>query len=640
MMKPIVIVFMLTFTVVVLSVAVFFVEDITSEIIEERQAEEIQEALQSIFPEIDGTTDTLTYVIDADFGISGITQVIEITKDGNPKGYVYTVEFTGFASTITYLMGVDAAGTITGFQVLSQSDTPGYGAQIGDSANWTQFTGMSIEFAGTGNFDGLSGATITTNNWKASMAVVYAYHLETYGYTPLTPQQILQAQKDALAGTPVSSYSNTNPFADYGITAVDTDADTTVVVYTVEFVGYNAADINEYLIAYDLTDNTVLGYQTLYSGDSEDFGYAKMVDSANWPQFDGQTSAAMLDTEVDGFGGASITGNALEASLANVAIYHRWEFEGTKELTAEEQFEALRVELYPEAVRFETVTAFKPADLLISDIYDAYDESDNFLGTIYHVATIGASYSNITYIEYLVGINVDGEYTGFRMVSDTETEGRTTGFYADGYGDTIAGDDITDPVGLDGIADSTLSFTRIVTSMDAIAIYHNEKYVGRPDSVDVDNAELLAAFPTATQFVSVYEDYAYENAIANLYEAQDGTGTVLGYVYYGYASGNAGTVIEYTFGVAVNGTTQQLNIVVDGQTWAGAAGEFGDYDGSEGTVFATSSWLDNFENIDIATILSSPIASVSGVTNTTSGMIDSLEAIATYHADENVGGGN
>jgi Na+-translocating ferredoxin:NAD+ oxidoreductase RnfG subunit len=347
----------------------------------------------------------------------------------------------------------------------------------------------------------------------------------------------------------------------------------------------------------------------------------------------------MLDHEVDGFSGASVTGNALEMSVANVAIYHRWEFEGVKELTAEEQFEAYQLELFPTATRFDDVTAFKPYSPIISTIYDAYDETDTFLGTIYHVATIGASYSEITVIEFLIGVDSNTEYTGFRMVSDTETEGRADAFYADGYGDTIIGDDITDPVGLDGVAQSTLSYNRIVNAMTELAIYHNEKYIGRPDSVDVDNAELLAAFPTATQFVSVYEDYDYANVIGNIYEAQDGGGTTLGHVYFGYADGFGGTPIEFTWGVANDGTTQVLHIVADSESWD-MAEDFGGYNGAAGTNFSTSSWLNNFNGIDIASILTSPVDAVAGVSTTTGGMNNTLETIAEYHDDQSVGGGS
>jgi electron transport complex protein RnfG len=639
-MKPLKIVLMLTLTVVSLSLAVFLVEGVTSEIVEQRQAEEIEAALKTIFPAIDATNDDLTYVTDADFGISGITQVIEIESGGSPKGYVYTVEFTGYASTITYLMGVDATGTITGYQILSQGDTPGFGAKIAESDRWEQFTGMSIEMAGNGEFDGISGATVTTTGWKSSLRVVYEYHLDTYGYTPLTPEQIILAKKEALAGKDLVAYENENPFADYGIQSVHIDSDETVVVYEVEFVGFNANDVNEYLIAYDLSDHTLIGYETLYSGDSEDWGAARMNDAANWTQFEGLAGTDLLEYTVDGFAGVTVTGNALESSLTNVATYHRWEFEGIKVLTPEEQYVAYQEELFPNAVRFEEVTSFKPSNLIVHKIYDAYDASDNFVGTIYHVATIGASYSKITTIEFLVGIDPFNAFTGFRMLKDTETDGIADPFYADGYGDTIDGDDIAAAIGLDAVAGSTLTYTEIVAAMEVIAVYHVDEYLQRPDSVIVDNADLLAAFPTAVTFVSIYDDMAYNARIGNVYEAQDGSGNVLGHVYFAYASGYSGSTIEYTFGVASDGTTQLIHIVTSGQSW-NDANAYGDYDGSFGLVFNSDNvWLEGFEAIDIATILTGPVDSVSGVTNTTGGMITSLETIAQYHQDETTGGGN
>jgi len=643
-MKPLKIVFMLALTVISLSVAVYFVEDITSEIIETRQAAEIEEALQTIFPEIDGANDTLTTVTDADFGVSGIESVIEITNDGNAKGYVYTVAFRGFSSEIKYLVGIDSEGNITGYQVLQQSDTPGYGGQIGDAANWTQFTGMSIETAGNGDFDGLTGATITTTAWKTSLKGLYDYHLATYGYTPKTDAQLLQEKKEAMVGGTytVEPYTTSNPFANYGITGIDIATDGTTnqaVIYTVEFVGYNASDVNEYMIAFDLNTNEVLGFVTKYSGDSTDFGAEKMLDTANWTQFVGQSTADLLAPNVDGFSGASITGNALEASLQQISIFHQWEFEGVVVLTPEQEFELSKQELFEDAARFENVTAFKPYSPIITNIFDAYDDEDNFLGTIYHVTIIGASYSEFTYVEFLVGINSDDEYTGFRMVSDNETDGKTDDFYEEGYDDSIVSDSVTDPLNLDAVTGSTITFNKIANAITEIALYHVEKYTERPDAVPVDNAALLAAFPTASSFVSVYDDYEFNVFIGNIYEARDGSNAVLGYVYYSTALGFSSSLIEFTWGVDTTGLTQNVHIISGPQTWgAAASSEYSDYTGAFGNDFATSTWIDLFEGVQIASILSSPVDNVAGVSTTTSAMKASLEAIATYHAAESVGG--
>lgn len=645
-MKPLKIVFTLALTVIGLSLAVYLVEGPTSQVIADRQAAEIEAAMQTIFPEIDGANDTLTTVTDADFGVSGVISVIEITNGGNAKGYVYTVAFRGHSSEIRYLIGIDAAGNITGYQVLQQSDTPGYGDQIGDPANWTQFTGMSIETAGNGNFDGLSGATITTTAWKTSLNSLFNYHLATYGYTPKTDAQILQEKKEALVGGGliVAPYTATNPFANYGIVNIDIANDGTTdqaVIYTVEFVGYNPSDVNEYMIAFDLTTNQVLGFETLYSGDSEDFGAEKMYDTENWPQFEGQSSSDLLAPDVDGFSGASVTGNALELSLQQVSVFHQWEFQGVVVLTPEQQFEAYKVELFPTATRFDDVTPFKPYSPIITTIFDAYDESDNFLGTIYHVTTIGASYSEFTYIEFLVGINKDNEFSGFRMVSDNETEGKTDDFYEVGYDASIINDDIADPVALDAVTGSTITFNKITNAITEITIYHVEKYTNRPDSIVVDNANLLAAFPTAASFVSVYEDYDFDAVIGNVYEARDGSNAVLGYVYYATAAGYQSSTIEFTWGVDTSGVTQQLHIISGTQSWGDAASsEYSDYTGAFGNNFPTSTWLSLFEGVQLSSILSSPVDNVAGVSTTTRGMKVSLEAIASYHAAQAVGGAN
>lgn len=643
MWKAIRIVLTLTLIVVASSALLIWVIDFTDQEIADQKAAEMQEIIESlsdIFPAMENTYQVEEAEVTEAAEAVGITTTLLITDaDGNPKGYVYFVTFRGYANDIEYIISVDSEGNIGGFEFLSMAESASTADEFFTEPIQGQFDGMSIQLVGDGSFDGVAGATFTTGYWKTSMSSLYQYHLDTYGFTPLTPAQILQAKKEALAGGTLSSYSNTNPYGDYGIIDAQVTEDGSVVVYEVEFVGYNVSGLNSYIIALDTTDNTVIGFETLYSDDSTDFGQARMLDSENWSQFEGVTSAELQDYEVDGFAGVTSTGSALEQSLLNVGVYHRWEFEGVKELTPEEQFELYKEDLFPGAETFEDVTAFKDKDLLIRTIFDAKDSDDNLIGTIYHVVSIGASYSEITYVEFLIGIDTDGNFTGFRMVDDTETPGRADAFYADGYGDTIAGDDITAEIGLDAVTGSTITYGVITSVIEEIVVYHNEKYIGRPDSVVVDNADLLAAFPTATQFESVYEDYTYNNLIGNIYEAQDGSGTALGYVYFAYANGYGNDAIEYTWGVALDGTSQALHIVSTSESWD-MANQYAGYAGSAGLDFATTPWLDNFEGIQIDSILTTSVDVVAGVSTTTGGMNTSLETVAQYHQDENVGGGN
>lgn len=643
MWKAIKIVLTLTVIVVASSAVLIGVIDVTDKVIADRKAEEMLEIIESlsdIFPAMESSYLVEEAELTEAAKAAGITTTLLITDaSGNPKGYVYFVTFRGYANNIEYIISVDSSGNIGGFEFLSMAESASTADQFFTEPIQGQFKGMSIQLAGDGDFDGVAGATFTTGYWKTSMSNLYQYHLDTYGFTPLTPDQIKHAKKEALAGTTLVDYTNTNSFDDFGIVDVQVSADGSVVVYETEFVGYNVSGLNSYIIAMDTTDNTVIGFETLYSDDSTDFGQERMLDSSNWTQFEGLTSENLTDYNLDGFAGVSATGSSLEDSLLNVAVYHRWEFEGIQELTPEQQFEAYKAELFPGATSFENVTAFKEKDLIIRAIFDAKDSNDNVIGTIYHVVSIGASYSNTTFVEFLVGIDPAGTFTGFYMVDDTETPGRADPFYADGYGDSVIGDDITDAIGLDGVNGSSITYNVLVTAMKQVATYHNEKYLSRPDSVAVDTADLQAAFPSAAQFVSIYDDHTYSNAIGNVYEAQDGSGTTLGYVYFAYASGNGANPIEYTWGVATDGTTQQLHIVTDGESWD-LANEYADYNGSAGLNFTTTSWFNNFEGIAITSILTSPIDAVAGVTDSTSGMNASLETVAQYHQNENLGGGN
>ena len=633
-MKPLKIVFMLLIVVLVSSVGVYFVESITTPIIEDRRAQEIEEALQSIFPAIDGTTDTVTSDTDVDFGTTGITDVLVIRDgDDNVKGYVYTMTFRGFSSEIIYLVGIDAAGAITGYQTLQQNDTAGYGAQIADEENWTQFTGMSIETAGNGDFDGLAGATVTTNAWKSSFETLFNFHLDTYGYTPMTDEQLLLQKKQSLVGNDLTIESYTPDLApgDYGITAVDVATDGTdnqAVIYTVEFVGYTTTGNNTYLIAFDLATNEVLGGTALSSDDTEGFG-ALILDNANWADFPGMSLEDAEDGNFDGIAGATVTTLAWKQSLVDVGMFHRIEFLGETPRTVESLSELL----FPGADRFTDVTSEKPFGTMIEGVYDVFDDLGAKLGTVYHVQTIGASYAELTTIEFLIGIDTADNFTGFYMLDDSETPGRAEAFYADGYGDTIEGVAITGDYELDAVGGSTITYNVITAAIDEVVHYHQTKYILLPERIMDALAE---AYPGAVSFESVYSDYDFDATINNLYAAKDGSDAVIGYVYYATATGYSGNIIEFMWGVDNSGVAQQLHIMNDTQSWDDAT--YAGYDGAFGTDFNTSTWLDLFEGVTFQSILDTEVIDAAGVSTTTGGMKVSLERIAQYHADQNVGG--
>lgn len=632
-MKAIKIIFMLTLVVVAGVVGVFFVEDFTTPVIDKNLQDEIELALLDIYPAIEGSG----YSVEdstLDFDGTPIVSAIEVKDGDKVMAVIYTVEFTGFSSQIKYLVGVDAEGNITGYKTLAQGDTAGYGAQIADSENWKQFTGMLIETAGNGDFDGLTGASITTGKWKQSFADLYTFHAANFPIQPLSEEEkmLLQAETLAPTGTTVSLYTPTLPYGPSGIGYVfvaNDGSEDVMAIYYINFFGLFGE--NEIMVSIDLDTNQIVDFKALSSLDTPEYG-GLIMEESYWATFTDKSSDDLVATDIDDIAGSTGTTDALKTSLQDLAIWHQAEFQGIVAITPEVQFEMYKEDLFKSATIFTDVTAEKPADVFITNIFDAYDDDSNYQGTIYYVTTIVSAGEEVIYVKYLIGINPAGIFKGFQMVETNDTHNTFNPFFAENFDDTLQGDNITGEYGLDNITGLETEIAVINAGIADIVDYHQNKYSGRGDHVVVDNADLLLAFPGAASFEEVYGDYAYDGNIGNIYAAKDGSDTILGYAYYSEASG-VGT-IKYVIGIGVDGKTEEIHIMDGFQTWDLAPGHSG------GSSFVNSTWLASWEDVEVQTLIDSPISAIGGVSLTTNGMRDSLAIVFNYHVDNNVGGAN
>lgn len=78
-------------------------------------------------------------------------------------GYCVELNANGFTGPIDLLVGVSAAGKVTGVSVLRHTETPGLGANADDPNFLDQFVGRSGTIrVGRGGVDAVSGATVTS----------------------------------------------------------------------------------------------------------------------------------------------------------------------------------------------------------------------------------------------------------------------------------------------------------------------------------------------------------------------------------------------------------------------------------------------------------------------------------------------
>ena len=261
-MKHIKIIFTLTLVVLTASVMVFFVEALTTPIIEEYNIEQANAAKFEVLPglvanDLKDLNPTLS-----DFSNTSIEELLIIEG----KGYIYTAEFSGYQSKIRYILGIDLNGTLTGFKVLVQGETPGYGDTISDEEYRLQFEGLSTTDALNGDIDdvaGLSGAPVTMGAFRDSLKAVMEFHQSNYeGVVIETPEDRLERWRDEIT---VVDAIFSDVSADYTMddTVIKMEiandgTDDVAVVYTVQFSGFVTSGYIEYLISFYLDTNDII----------------------------------------------------------------------------------------------------------------------------------------------------------------------------------------------------------------------------------------------------------------------------------------------------------------------------------------------------------------------------------------------
>ena len=167
----------------VAGLALSAVNEITKEPIAKAEETARLEAYETVFPDAEfETPQDLDVLLEGgqaaidSVGLTGCTvSDILYANDANGEkiGYVVAaVSPNGYGGDISVAVGIDAkTSTITGFSVLSNSETAGLGARCTEDEFVSQFAGKdatSIEYVKGGGaagnqIDAISGATVTTN---------------------------------------------------------------------------------------------------------------------------------------------------------------------------------------------------------------------------------------------------------------------------------------------------------------------------------------------------------------------------------------------------------------------------------------------------------------------------------------------
>ena len=144
-------------------VALAFVNNLTAPTIAKVEAEKANAGMKAVFADADYFMDAEGFTSTVINGVT-IDKVCYAYKNDAKIGVV--VQATGSTyDKATILVGINMDKVVTGLTFLSISDTPGFGQKAAEPTFYEQFAGKDAagSFVPGTDFDGISGATITTN---------------------------------------------------------------------------------------------------------------------------------------------------------------------------------------------------------------------------------------------------------------------------------------------------------------------------------------------------------------------------------------------------------------------------------------------------------------------------------------------
>ena len=438
-MKHLKVLFALSLTVVGLSLIVFAVHEFTEPQIQAMKDAKADEAKYRVLPTLVEGTDQAS--LNAWFSGSCADELAEgKTCDSETydfmdydivkvnviegKGYIYEVTYGGYAGPVTYLLALDLDGNITGFEVVSESETTDVGGKIKVDAVKQAFLGLTVEASMELPFDTISGAsaTITFAGLKASLQDVKEFHAVNFqGVVLETPEERLARLREeaTVAGAVFADVTADYDLTGTKITKVETVNADEAMLYTLEFLTDFSYANNVFIVGIDLNTNEIIGLRVLEAGDTLGYG-STFGDEAYDDQFEGMTFQDALDGNIDamaGTSGAPVTTGALKAAMASLIEFHNNEVLNVAPVLEEAPLDKLQA-AYPAAASFTSVYVDMTQDDGIYNIYEAKDAGDVVIGYVYFAKASGAFGSTL---KYVWSVDLTGLTVNLKIVSGAES---------------------------------------------------------------------------------------------------------------------------------------------------------------------------------------------------------------------------
>ncbi len=520
-------------------------------------------------------------------------------------GYVFIAREKGFQSTIETMVGVDTDGVITGVNVLSQDETPGYGTKIVEEPDFMkQFPGKTFDDVALsesgGAIDAITGATITSKAVIASISdgldtigkVMSGEEIPEEPEAPAGPEQQLVDVLPGMTGGYVKT-EDADGFTWW--TGYRDNAQTNPGGYVFIARGDGFASTIETLVGVD-QDGTIVGMNILSQDETPGYGTRIIEEPDFIDQFLGKSAdgIALSDNggKIDALTGATITSSAVTESVAegyntlHVKVYGEKETAGT----AAEQVPFDLPDYIPDDDQLAWLLPMMDGGYYIHmpepDFYcwtGFRDEACTEVGGYLYLAR-GKGFASV--ITTLVAVNIDGGIMDIQVLSQDETPGygdkiiqlkereRVPWFLLQFIG-TSAPDEIklkSDGGALDAVSGATVTSMAVIDAvrtgltklMDAVnsGKLAVTPVIHAPEPVDPDETTASALPEMPGGFRQVDPGSTFPYWVGYLDESQNEIG---GYIFIASGKGFASTV-ETAVGVGPDGAIVGTVVISQNET--------------------------------------------------------------------------